>query len=170
MRRRICLAGTAVGLTALTVGIGVATATAAPTSKVVLKCTSKLTAVPAGGTAVVQQPPIGGMEYGHLQCNRKGHGLGGGVEARTFTVPLNGNTNGSYTQFFGSGTLWGTFKLVPAETSFGENFSAESWVGKFTVAGGSGAFAKMNSVASGVMTCSSADTVHIWCSEKVTLG
>jgi hypothetical protein len=32
-------------------------------------------------------------------CNRKGDGLYGGVEARKFTVPLNGDSVGSFTQF-----------------------------------------------------------------------
>lgn len=154
----------------LTVGIGVATAAAAPTGRVVLKCTTTLTAVPPGGTAVVQQPPIGGWEYGHMLCNRKKLGLYGGVEARKFTVPLNGNAVGSFTQFFPGGVLAGKFKLVPAEIGFGENFSAESWTGTFTVTGGSGAFGKMTSASPGVMKCSSSDTVHITCTEKVTLS
>ena len=170
MRRRICLAGAAGGLATLTVGIGVATAAVAPTGPVKLKCTSMLTAVPPGGTAVVQQPPIGGWEYGHMLCNRKGVGLYGGIEARKFTVPLNGDTVGSFTQAFPGGLLVGKFKLVPAETGFSGNFSSESWVGKFTVTGGSGAFGKLKSVAPGVMKCSSNDTVHITCTEKVTLS
>lgn len=169
MRRRICLAGAAGGLATLTVGIGVAAAAVAPTGPFVLKCTSTLTAVPPGGTAVVQQPPIGGWEYGHMLCNRKGLGLYGGVEARKFTVPLNGDTVGSFTQFFPGGVLTGKFKLVPAETGFSANFSAASWVGKFTVTGGSGTFGRMKSAAPGVMKCSSPDTVHISCKEKVTL-
>ena len=168
MRRRIHLAVTVVGAATLALGAVAASSAAAAGSTSVLRCTVKLTVAPPAGSGAVTQPPIGGWQSGPVHCGTKG--FGGGVEGSSFTVPDSGDTVGSYTQYFSDGTIRGKFDLVPALTSFGANFTLQQWVGKFTVTGGTGAFKAMHSVGKGVIKCSSPDTVHTRCTERVRLA
>lgn len=166
MRRRIWLSGWAVGVATLVVGVAGASAASAPTTKLVVRCASTITTTPPADSNSVPQPPTSGWQYGHAQCPKKGFKTA--AEARSFSVLMNGNTVGSYRQYFSDGEIWGKYTLVPQDVNdFGMNFTAASWVGTFTVTGGSGAYQGIRSAKPGVMNCSSPDTVHLTCTEKI---
>jgi hypothetical protein len=172
VRRRICLAGTALAVVPFAVGISAATAapkTTAPKA-VVLKCHISLGTVPPAGSAAVDQPPSQGAQYGTVHCG--GASFGFGVEKSTFKVPDSGDTVGSYAQYFGSGSIRGKFDLSPSEGNgliSSNNFESESWTGTVTVTGGTGSLAKAAG-KKGTLKCTSGDTVHLTCTEKLKLS
>jgi hypothetical protein len=184
VKRRICLAGTAIAVVPFAVGIGVTAATAkstppakskppahgkAPASVAVLKCHITLTTVPPPGSPVVNQPPSQGILYGQVHCPTAS--FGGGVESASFKVPDTGDTVGKYTQYFGDGSVHGSFDLTPQEGTgnlSSTSFASESWVGTVNLTGGTGAFAKAAG-SKGVLKCVSGDTVHLRCTEKLPL-
>lgn len=166
MRRRICLAVTVVGAAPLAVGAVVAPVAAAAPSAFVLRCNAQMTATPLAGTNVVDQPPTQGWMYGRVGCPRQG--FGGGVEATSFAVPLSGDTVGAFTQYLSAGSIKGEFDLVPQEDLSGSFFSSASWIGDLTVTGGTGVYKGIKSNRNGgTMSCTSDDTVHLVCTEKV---
>jgi hypothetical protein len=169
VKRRILLVGSALAIAVpFVVGIGVAGAASTATKPVVLKCHMSLSAVPPAGSSQVNQPPAQGNQYGAVHCPS----IGGGVEATSFNVPDSGDTVGSYIQYFGTGSIRGKFDLTPQEGSgslSATSFESESWVGTLTVTGGTGPYAKAAG-KKGVMKCTSDDTVHLTCTEKVKLS
>jgi hypothetical protein len=167
VRRRICLVGTAIAAVPFAVGIGVAAA--APATPAVLKCNISLGTVPPPGSATVDQPPSQGAQYGAIHCATGTFGFG--VEKTSFKVPDSGDTVGSYVQYFGAGTIHGKFDLTPTEGSgalSSTNFTNESWAGTVTVSGGTGTFAGAAG-KKGTLKCTSGDTVHLTCTEKLPL-
>lgn len=165
MRRRICLVGIAVAAISLAAGIGVASASTSAAKPVVFKCHISLSTVPPAGSAAVNQPPAQGAQYGAVHCPA----IGGGVEADSFTVPDSGNTVGSYAQYFGAGSIYGKFVLTPNEGSgdlSATSFESESWVGTVTITGGTGTYAHAAG-KKGVLKCTSGDSVHLTCTEKL---
>jgi hypothetical protein len=180
VKRRICLVGSAIAAVPFVVGIGVSAAVAKAPSKgkapkgapatAVLNCHSLLNTVAPLGSLTVAQPPSQGSLFGLLHCPAAK--FGGGVEAATFTVPDSGDTVGHYAQYFGTGSIHGTFDLTPAEVNgnlSATSFTSEAWVGTVNVTGGTGAFAKAAGTK-GVLKCTSADTVHLVCTEKLDLS
>ena len=169
MRRRICLAGTALAVVPFAIGISAATAAPKSTANV-LKCHISLGTVPPAGSPTVDQPPTQGSQYGTVTC--AGASFGFGVERDTFKVPDTGDTVGSYAQYFGSGSIRGKFDLSPAEGSgnlSSTSFTSEAWVGTVTVTGGTGSLAKAAG-KKGVLKCKSGDSVHLTCTEKIALS
>ncbi len=172
MRRRICLVGTALAAVSLAVGISVATAGAKTASKpaaktIVIKCHLALSTVPPPGSPAVDQPPAKGTLYGPARCNQ----LGSGVEQANFNVPDSGDTVGKYWQYFANGSIHGKFDLTPSEGSgalSSTSFSNESWDGTVTVLGGTGSLSKAAG-KKGTIKCTSGDTVHLTCTEKIKL-
>jgi hypothetical protein len=140
------------------------------TKPVVLKCHMSMSAIPPAGSSQVDQPPAQGSAYGNVHCPTKS--VGGGVVADTFKVPDSGDTVGSYAQYFGTGSIHGKFDLTPAEGSgslSATSFESESWTGTVTVTGGTGAF-KGAAGKKGTLNCTSDDTVHLTCTEKIKLS
>lgn len=172
MKRRICLVGIAVSAVPFAVGISVATAASksTPAAKpTVLKCHLSLGTVPPPGSAAVDQPASQGAQYGTVHCG--GASFGWGVEKDTFNVPDSGDTVGNYAQYFGSGSIRGKFDLTPTPGSgdlTGTGFSSQSWTGTVTVTGGTGTLAKAAG-KKGVLKCTSDDSVHLSCTEKIKL-
>ena len=172
VKRRICLAGTALAVVPFAVGISAATAapqSAAPKG-VVLKCHISLGTVPPPGSPSVAQPPVNGAQYGTVHC--AGASFGWGVEKDIFKVPDSGDTLGSYVQYFDGGSIRGKFNLAPQEGSgliSANSFSSESWTGTVTVVSGTGSLAKATG-KKGELKCKSGDTVHLTCTEKLTLS
>jgi hypothetical protein len=157
--------------------VGISTASAAPKNTapkpaaktVVLRCHISLGTVPPAGSPAVDQPPTQGAQYGVVHC--PGGSFGWGVEKSTFTVPDSGDTVGSYAQYFGSGSIRGKFDLTPSDQSgdlTGTGFASQSWTGTVTVTGGTGTLAKATG-KTGVLKCTSDDTVHLTCTEKLKL-
>jgi hypothetical protein len=86
-----------------------------------------------------------------------------------FTVPNSGDTVGAFGEYFRTGELHGQFDLTPQEGTFGgSGFTSESWTGTITVSRGTGAY-KGSSSPAGTLDCTSPDTVHLYCTEKVSL-
>ena len=175
MKRRICLVGTAIAAVPFAVGISVATAASKSTTQkpavkaVVLKCHISLGTVPPPGSAAVDQPPSQGAQYGTVHC--AGGSFGWGVEKSSFTVPDSGDTVGSYAQYFSGGSIRGKFDLSPGESPgdiSSASFTSESWTGTVTVTGGTGTLAKASG-KKGVLKCTSGDSVHLTCTEKLKL-
>lgn len=167
MRCRNWLVGTAIAAVPFVVGIGVASA-AGGSSAVTLKCHISISAVPPPGSNIVDQPPSQGFQYGTVHCGS----IGAGVEANSFKVPDTGDTVGNYTQYFGTGSIHGKFDLTPMEGSgslSSTSFASEAWTGTVTVTGGTGSYAKAAG-KKGVIKCTSGDSIHVICTEKVKLS
>jgi hypothetical protein len=170
VKRRICLALTALAAVAVAVGISVNAAgakTAPPSKTILVKCHISLGTVPPAGSPTVDQPPEKGTAYGPARCNL----LGSGVMQLNFKVPDSGDTVGKYWQYFNNGTVHGSFDLSPTEANgalSSSSFSNEAWEGKITVTGGTGAFSGV-AAKKGTMKCTSGDTVHLTCTEKIKL-
>ncbi len=175
MKRRICLVGIAIAVVPFAVGISVATAaskstTHKPAAKaIVVKCHIALGTVPPPGSPAVDQPPSQGAQYGTVHCS--GASLGWGVEKDTFNVPDSGDTVGDYAQYFGTGSIRGKFNLSPDQNGdvSSTDFTSESWTGTVTVTGGTGSLGKASGKA-GVIKCTSGDSVHLTCTEKLKLN
>jgi len=169
VRRRISLAVAATSASALlAIGAGIALAAPAHSSSVsVLKCAVSLTTQPPAGSADVPQPAASGSQYGPVHCPASG--FGGGAVADKFTVPDSGNLVGTYTEYFATGTIKGAFDLVPQEAPppTGTTFTSESFQGTVTVTGGTGTLKGFKSAKPGTMACTTPDTVHMTCAEKV---
>ena len=176
MRRRLQAAATAV--VAGCVALGAGTALAAKTTgkhstvkPVVVRCNLTLSTTPPAGSASVDQPPSQGSQYGNVSCPAKA--FGGGVESDAFTVPDSGDTVGSYVDYFHAGSIHGEFDLTPIETTFDPsvNFLSESWQGTWTVTGGTGVYKGITEKrGTGAISCTSPDTVHLTCSEKIEVN
>jgi hypothetical protein len=169
VRRRFLFAMTAVMASSLAVGVGLAGAATPPKPKAThLNCHMQLTTTPPAGSSTVNQPTSQGSQYGPVHCPRAG--FGGGVMSDSFTVPDNGNTMGTYTQYFNAGSIRGVFVLQPQESgpiSVG-SFESQSWMGTVTITGGTGIYHGIKSIKTpGVMTCTSPDSVHLTCTEKI---
>jgi hypothetical protein len=176
VKRRICLVGIAIAAVPFAVGISAATAASKKTGSkpavkaTVLKCHLSLGTLPPAGSAAVDQPPSQGAQYGTVHS--AGASFGWGVEKNAFKVPDSGDTVGKYAQYFGSGSIHGKFDLTPTESSgdlTGTGFASQSWTGTVTVTGGTGSLAKAAG-KKGVLKCTSDDSVHLACTEKLKLG
>jgi hypothetical protein len=135
-----------------------------------LHCNVQLTTEPPAGSNTVDQPASQGTMYGPTHCRTKG--FGGGVEAAPFTVPDSGDTVGTYTQYLKSGTISGSFDWSPNEAAPISNstFESQTWTGTVTIKGGTGVYKGIKGKNStGVMNCSTADSVHMTCTETIKL-
>jgi len=171
VRRRIWLALTVVTAASLAVSAGMAVAaTGSPTAKVFkMNCKVSLTTTPPADSNAVDQPAAQGSQYGRLHCN-PGLLFGGGIEGDAFTVPDSGDTVGTFTQYFKTGTVKGSFNLTPQEANFtATSFEAQTWQGTVKVVGGTGLYKGIKSKKAGTMTCSSPDSVHLSCTQKLKL-
>jgi hypothetical protein len=132
-----------------------------------VKCALSLaTQVPKGDTQVIP-PEQQGSNYGAIKCRKV---LGSGVEVDQFKLLATGDTVGSFTDYFQTGTIRGKFHLTPQEGSFGstgQGFASSNASGTVTVRGGTGAFAHFK--GTGTSTCVSADAVHLSCTETLRL-
>ena len=170
MRRRTWIALTVVMATSFATTAGMAVA-AGTKSAAKLTCHEELIAAAPEGNNVVDQPPTQGSQYGPANCRPFGAaGFGSGIVATKFNVPDSGDTVGKYTQYFGAGTVKGTFDLTPEESNFSSTtFTAQSWQGTVKVLRGTGVYQGIKGKKVGTMKCTSVDSVHLKCVEKVTL-
>jgi hypothetical protein len=164
VRGRFLFVVTAVMASSLAVGVGIAGAAAPATTK--LTCHMSLTITPPAGSNAVAQPALQGWQYGQVHCGRAA--IGSGVMADSFTVPDTGNTVGTFTQYFKAGTVRGSFDIAPAESGpiSVQSFESQSWLGTVRVTGGTGVYSAIKGKR-GVMSCSSPDSVHLTCTEKI---
>jgi hypothetical protein len=136
-----------------------------------LNCKISMSTQPPAGSNAVDQPASQGVQYGPTHCARKG--FGHGVIADSFTVPDSGDTVGTYVQYFQAGSIVGKFDLTPNEGApvSDATFQSQTWTGTVTVTGGTGVYkgikSKKGKKGMGVLKCTSVDSVHLSCSEKV---
>jgi hypothetical protein len=167
--RRICLVGAAL---AGSLVFGVATAPAAKTqkpkkvkpTKVMCKLTVSVS-VPSGDTQLAL-PASDGSMYGSASCPKE---FGGGIAAYGFTLQDDGDLTGAFRQYYLNGTVHGTYDLSPADSSPSSpsTFLSQSYTGTGTVEGGSGAF--KGATGTSTMTCTTPDSVHMSCTERLKL-
>lgn len=174
MRRRIWLVGTAVAAASLAVGVGMAMAARSSTKaskSTVLRCSVSMSAVPPAGSNTVVQPPLSGVSYGQVHC--PGKAFGAGVEASPFMLAADGDTVGTYVEYFGAGSIKGSFDLTPAtgQPPSATTFESESFTGTLKVTGGSGIYKGIKGLKGtanlGTFNCTSPDSVHLSCTEKI---
>lgn len=175
MRRRISIGAIAIAGVSLALVVGIAPASgkmsrhAQGTQPLKVECSFTLTTVPPQGSTDVVAPSQSGQQYGGLSCPQSG--FHGGTISDTFTVPDSGDTVGTYVEYFNAGTLRGAFDLTPTEGTFGgSDFQSQSWEGTVSVTRGTGVYNGVTSSKNGTMQCSSPDSVHLTCSEGITLN
>lgn len=168
MRGRIWFAATAVAAASLAVTGGMAAAASpnAKTKPATFTCRMSLTTEPPDGSNTVSPPVAKGSQYGPIHCR-----IGGGAEGDSFTIPDSGDSVGRYVQYFNAGTIRGTFDLTPQEQpppGSLDAFSNQTWLGTVTITGGTGVYKGIKSKrGTGIVKCTSADNVHMRCTEKV---
>jgi len=179
--KRICLAGAAIaGL--LTIGVTTAPASithgavkaAAGQKKTTktkqtgtkLTCRLSLTSQVPSGSVTVTQGAVDGTQFGSAKC---GNPLGSGVEGDSFTSNSGGTVSGSYQQYFNAGTVHGDYTLAPNSTQppTTTSFTSASYSGTVTIKNGTGLDKK--AVGTGTLTCTTADSLHYTCAEKLRL-
>jgi hypothetical protein len=177
--KRICLLGAAIaGL--LIIGVTTALASAPHASKaaggktksskstgIKLACSSKLSLQVPGSDTDITAGATEGTEYGTVRCAPQ---LGSGVQFQSFTTDDAGDISGKFQQYFGAGTVFGEYTLVPNDQSgppTTTSFSAASYTGTVTIKNGSGV--DRNAAGTGTLSCSTADAVQYACTEKVKL-
>jgi hypothetical protein len=130
-------------------------------------CKLSLTAqIPTGSTAATPAAERG-TQYGPVSCRKV---LGGGVQYDKFTLMATGNLQGAFRRYFKTGTIRGSFTLIPKESppTSQTTFATTRYKGKSQIVGGTGAFS--NAKGTGKLACSSPDGVHLSCKEKLTLS
>lgn len=176
--KRICLLGAAIaGLLIIGVASALASAPRASTNAnaaktkttktTKLSCTSSLSLqVPAADTTVTQGA-ADGTQYGSVKC---GMPFGQGVQFETFATDGSGNIAGKFQQYFGAGSIFGTYTLVPGDQGppTTSTFTSSSYVGTVKVKNGTGV--DKNASGTGTLKCSSSDAVHFTCTEKLKLA
>lgn len=177
--KRIVLMGTAVAAL-FTAGITTA-ATAAASTKAHTKtkiekktihvnatCKLALTTVAPSGTTGVTPGSATGNNYGTSNC---GKSLSSGAARQTYSLTDAGALTGKIQHWFKIGTVYGTFTLTempasapPTTTTFG----AASYSGSVKITGGGGLL--KGTTGGGTMSCSTTDSLHYTCTEKLKLA
>jgi hypothetical protein len=176
VKRRISLAALAVAGVSLALSIGIASAVGktgrkhgAPTGSVTLNCSMNPTTMPPQGSTGVVAPASSGYQYGGLKCPQAG--FYGGNFSDAFQIPDSGDTVGTYTEYLNTGTIRGSFDITPQEGTFGGgSFQAQTWTGTISVTSGTGAYKGITSPKMGTLDCTSPDSVHLVCTETITVS
>jgi hypothetical protein len=163
---------------AASLAVGVGFAGAASTKKsggktvkpTTLNCSVSMTTEPPSGSNTVDQPASQGSQYGPIHCGTAG--FGGGIISDSFTVPDSGDNVGTYTAYYSAGSIKGAFDLTPQEQPSpfeSGSFQSQTYQGTVTVTGGTGVYKGITGVKTemGTMNCTSPDTIHLTCTEKV---
>lgn len=126
--------------------------------------TSLALQVPSGETAVSPGSPDG-SEWGTAKCAS----VGSGAAWMSFTTDDAGDQTGKVQHWFSAGTVFGTFTLTPGDQGppTTTSFSANSWTGNIVITGGNGSM--KGTTGTGTLSCATADSVHITCTEKLKL-
>ncbi len=174
--RRICLVGALIAtgplVGAVAVWPAISPAAAAQSKKVtkakVTKVTCKLSLnvqAPSDQTAATPAAESG-TRYGKVRCGKV---LGQGMEQDAFTLQTNGDLQGNYKQYFGTGSAHGAFTLTPGDSQppTSTTFSTQSYTGTYTIVGGTGAY--QQAAGNGTVSCTTNDGIHFSCVEKIKL-
>jgi hypothetical protein len=171
LRRRIFLAALALGGTSAALIVGIAPAIGkqrTPPHIMQVECKLTLTTEPPKGSNAVSPPEQNGIQDGGVLCHNAKLGLGAIREH--FTMVASGNTVGDFTEYFDTGTVAGKLTLVPQGGSFGGgSFQAQNYGGRFTISFGTGAFHGFKSTQPGTFYCTSPDSIHLSCRQRMTV-
>jgi hypothetical protein len=129
-------------------------------------CKLELNVQPAPGQTDVTPADESGARYGAVHCGKV---LGQGVEQDSFAFLTSGDLQGKYKQYFGTGSAHGAFTLTPGDSPppTSTTFSTATYTGTYTITGGTGAYAK--ALGKGTVSCTTQDSVHFSCTEKIKL-
>jgi hypothetical protein len=169
--RRISLAALAITASSLAVAIAVAPAgakthksTKSKSTKVNLTChVSETLAPPAGSDAVV--PPVSsGNMYGTTSCNAP---LGSGLASGSQSLSDSGDIAGKWWHYGQAGALEGAYDWTQSQSqpSNPASFFSENYTGTLTVTKGTGTL--KGATGTGTSTCTTPDSVHFSCVEKI---
>ena len=129
-------------------------------------CKLNLTTVaPPGQPFVVPGTPTG-TQWGTSRCN----GLNSGATSTTFSTDDAGNLSGKIQHWFRGGTLYGTYTLAPNSASgppTATSFGAASYTGAVKLSNAQGLL--KGTTATGTLNCTTPDSAHFNCTEKLTL-
>jgi hypothetical protein len=166
--KRILLTGAAVaGL--FTAGITTAASAAAtpPTTKTVTataKCKVRLTTQATPGQIAVTAGGDSGNQFGKQSCGKP---IGAGLTHATFSLADSGDLSGSIQHYFTSGQVFGTYTMSPTSTGT-FSFGSAEFEGTVTIKGGTGAL--KGATGTGTIDCTTNDSVHYSCTEKLKLS
>jgi hypothetical protein len=170
--RRICLIGATVAAGALALSVGPAVAAKSKSHKtpppkptpVTAACKLNVNLVAATGQQDLTPGTDSGAQFGTTSCPAP---MGSGLAHMTFTLADDGDTTGSFWQYFGDGSVHGTYDLTPSDptTITLDSFSEVDYTGTLEITGGSGPFKP--ATGKGTATCTSPDSVHLSC--KLTM-
>jgi hypothetical protein len=175
--RRICLIALAITASSLAVGLAVGTAGAkthpktTPTPKPVpiklkLTCTVNETLVPPAGSDAVIPPVSSGNMYGGSSC---GAPVGAGLASASQTLSDAGDLTGKWWHYGKTGSIVGAYDWTQSQSQPSNplSFFSESYTGTLTVTKGTGAF--KGATGTGTSACTTPDSVHFTCTEKIKL-
>jgi hypothetical protein len=164
--------GAAIAAGALALGGGAASAAKPKTHKtpvpkpvpVSVTCKINVTAVAPAGQPTFIPASETGDEFGTSSCPGA---EGKGAAHMTFSLQDDGDLTGSFWEWFGTGSVHGTYVLTPSQpaTLNPNNFASSDFAGTLQVTGGTGAFKP--AVGKGTLTCTSPDSVHFSCSAPI---
>jgi hypothetical protein len=132
-----------------------------------LTCAIKLATQIPSNDVTVTQGSASGTQFGTVGC---GSPLDRGAEKDSFTLSDAGDLSGPYQQWFNTGSVFGKYSLAPNDNGppTPTSFAAASYTGKITVSNGTGAF--KGAAGTGTLTCSTSDSAHYTCTEKLKLS
>ena len=174
--KRIVLTGAALaalftaGIPAAATAAGSAHHTKKATTRTVTvheSCKLSLTTVAPAGSDGVEAGTTSGANFGNARCASARPG----VARQMFAIDTAGDMSGKLQQWFATGSLSGTFQLTAQSSSApptANSFGKAAYAGKVTVSGGSGMMKGIT--GSGTMTCTTPDSLHYTCKEKLTLS
>jgi hypothetical protein len=130
-------------------------------------CTVFVTTEVPSNETVVLPSAAQGQQWGSIACG--GKTLGSGAQKQDFASPDTGDTSGTFTSYFRTGTVHGTFKLTQQEGSIttSNDFASANYVGTLKITGGSGTF--KDAKGTGTLTCTTPDGIHFTYKEKIAL-
>ena len=130
-------------------------------------CKLSLTTVAPPGAPGVTAGTTSGINFGKSSCSAARPG----VARQVFAIDTAGDMTGKIQQWFATGSVYGTFQLTaasltgpPTATSFGK----AAYSGTVKLTGASGMMKGITGM--GTMTCSTPDSLHFTCKEKLTLS
>jgi hypothetical protein len=175
--KRIVFTGAAVAAL-FTAGIPAAAMAASPahhskktaTTKTVTthaSCKLSLTTVAPPGTDGVTAGTTTGANFGNSTCSKERPG----VARQMFDIDDAGDMSGKVQQWFATGSLYGTFQLTAQSSSApptASSFGQAKYSGTVKLNGASGMMKGIT--GTGMMVCSTPDSLHFTCTEKLTLS
>ena len=130
-------------------------------------CKLSLTTVAPPGSSGVTAGATSGTNFGKSTCSSARPG----VARQAFKIDTAGDMSGKVQQWFATGSVYGTFQLTAASLSApptASSFGKAKYTGTVKLTGASGMMKGIS--GTGTMVCSTPDSLHFTCVEKLTLS